>query len=53
MHGMDGPMMHMMPPEAMGGMGPMHKEMCPPDAMGGMGPNAYGNVPHQTQRKLL
>ena len=27
-----------MPPEAMGGMGPMHMEAMPPEAMGGMGP---------------
>ena len=32
--------MQAMPPEAMGGMGPMHMEAMPPDAMGGMGPMA-------------
>jgi hypothetical protein len=30
--------MEMMPPEAMGGMGPMHMEMMPPPCMGSMGP---------------
>ena len=30
------PMMEAMPPEAMGGMGPMHMEMMPPPAMAGM-----------------
>ena len=33
--------MKAMPPEAMGGMGPMHMEMYPPEAMGGM-VYAYG-----------
>ena len=30
--------MEAMPPEAMGGMGPMHMEGMPPCAMDGMGP---------------
>ena len=36
----------MCPPDAMGGMGPMHMEMMPPPAMaGGMDADMMGNMP--------
>ena len=37
--------MEMMPPPAMGGMGPGHMEMMPPGCMGGMGPDHMANMP--------